>query len=99
MSPSDATQPVEDAAQEIQQYDNPPRTSRWRASITSFRDDFMGKEGKEWKGSPWRHTLGIVLLLITVVLWTTSNFLASVSCLLSLSHVKRRLCSVFAEQV
>jgi hypothetical protein len=39
----------------------------------------MGKKGGEWKGSPWRHTLGIVLLLVTVVLWTTSNFLASVS--------------------
>jgi hypothetical protein len=57
----------------------PPRTSRWRASITSFRDDFMGREGKEWKGSPWRHTLGVALLCVTVVLWTTSNFLASVS--------------------
>ena len=26
----------------------------------------------------WRHTIGIVLLLTTVVLWTASNFLASV---------------------
>ena len=26
-----------------------------------------------------RHTLGIILLLVTVVLWTASNFLASVS--------------------
>ena len=26
-----------------------------------------------------RHTLGIILLLTTVVLWTASNFLASVS--------------------
>lgn len=26
----------------------------------------------------WRHTIGIVLLLATVVLWTASNFLASV---------------------
>lgn len=39
----------------------------------------MDKEGGKWERSPWRHTLGIVLLLFTVVLWTTSNFLASVS--------------------
>ena len=26
----------------------------------------------------WRHTIGIVLLLVTVILWTASNFLASV---------------------
>lgn len=26
----------------------------------------------------WRHTIGIILLLATVVLWTASNFLASV---------------------
>lgn len=29
-----------------------------------------------------RRTLGIILLLTTVLLWTASNFLASVSCLL-----------------
>lgn len=35
----------------------------------------------EGKMSPrWRHTLGITLLLVTVLLWTASNFLASVSC-------------------
>jgi hypothetical protein len=27
-----------------------------------------------------RHTLGLILLLVVVVLWTTSNFLGSVSC-------------------
>lgn len=26
----------------------------------------------------WRHTIGITLLLATVILWTASNFLASV---------------------
>lgn len=31
-----------------------------------------------------RHTLGIILLLATVILWTASNFLASVSCVLEL---------------
>lgn len=28
----------------------------------------------------WRHTVGIALLLATVVMWTASNFLASVGC-------------------
>jgi hypothetical protein len=31
------------------------------------------------QGNNFRHTLGIGLLLVTVVLWTASNFLASVS--------------------
>ena len=30
------------------------------------------------KLNKWRHTLGILLLLLTVFLWTASNFLASV---------------------
>ncbi|KAF2762822.1 hypothetical protein EJ05DRAFT_459628 [Pseudovirgaria hyperparasitica] len=30
-----------------------------------------------WKSAKWRHTLGIACLMTTVVLWTTSNFLAS----------------------
>lgn len=33
-----------------------------------------------------RHTLGIIFLLITVVLWTTSNFLASVGQIVQTSH-------------
>lgn len=64
-----------------QPYIHPPLTTRWRASITSFRNDFLDKDGGKWERSPWRHSLGIVLLLFTVVLWTTSNFLASVSLL------------------
>ncbi|KAE9969930.1 hypothetical protein EG328_006611 [Venturia inaequalis] len=60
-----------------QPYIHPPLTTRWRASITSFRNDFLDKDGGKWERSPWRHSLGIVLLLFTVVLWTTSNFLAS----------------------
>ena len=34
----------------------------------------------------WRHTIGIILLLATVVLWTASNFLASVRSLVDGSH-------------
>ena len=33
-----------------------------------------------------RHTLGIILLLTTVVLWTASSFLASVSLLLEMGR-------------
>jgi len=61
-------------------YENPLHASSILSSIASFRDEFTS--GKSWKGSGFRHTLGIVLLLITVVLWTASNFLASVSLLL-----------------
>lgn len=71
--------PQQTPSEELQPYIHPALTTRWRASITSFRDDFMDKEGTRWERSPWRHTLGIVLLLFTVVMWTTSNFLASVS--------------------
>lgn len=38
-------------------------------------------EGKRPR-SRWRHAIGIMLLLATVFLWTTSNFLASVRLLL-----------------
>ena len=38
-------------------------------------------EGKKSQHSQWRHTMGIILLLATVVLWTASNFLSSVSLL------------------
>lgn len=30
-------------------------------------------------GGVWRHTIGIMFLLATVIMWTVSNFLASVS--------------------
>ncbi|OCK93130.1 uncharacterized protein K441DRAFT_613317 [Cenococcum geophilum 1.58] len=42
------------------------------ASIVS-----LWSEGKKSQHSKWRHTLGIILLLATVVLWTASNFLSS----------------------
>ncbi|KAF2490142.1 vacuolar membrane protein [Lophium mytilinum] len=34
-------------------------------------------EGKQPQPGRWRHTVGIILLLATVFLWTASNFLAS----------------------
>ncbi len=40
-------------------------------------DESAGRIKKIW-GIP-RWTLGILLLLVTVVMWTSSNFLASVS--------------------
>jgi solute carrier family 35 protein F5 len=49
--------------------------SRASSLINSLRDDLSSK--KRWRHSRWRHTLGILLLLCTVCLWTTSNFLAS----------------------
>jgi hypothetical protein len=42
----------------------------------------MWSEGKRKMNGKLRHAIGIALLLATVFLWTTSNFLASVS------HVK-----------
>jgi solute carrier family 35, member F5 len=46
------------------------------ASVVSAWDDGQIQESKPW--SRIRHTVGIVLLLATVFLWTASNFLASV---------------------
>jgi hypothetical protein len=53
------------------------RAASFMSSVASFRSD-MGDEDK-WRRSRWRHPLGITLLLVTVFLWTGSNFLASVS--------------------
>jgi hypothetical protein len=49
-----------------------PSSSRSRMSISK------GKEEKRTLGGLARRTLGIILLLSTVFLWTVSNFLASV---------------------
>jgi len=56
-----------------------------RLSMSSFRSQATFKSGG-FKASIGlanvaRRTLGIFLLLVTVFLWTTSNFLASVSLL------------------
>ena len=37
---------------------------------------FMGWKGKQW--AKWRRIVGLLLLFLTVFLWTVSNFLASV---------------------
>lgn len=38
-----------------------------------------------------KHTLGMLLLVLVVFLWTTSNFLGSVRCPLLLSHSDHRI--------
>jgi solute carrier family 35 protein F5 len=43
-------------------------------SLTSFTTI---SKSQQLATAKWRHTLGIILLLITVLLWTTSSFLAS----------------------
>ncbi|PVI04271.1 hypothetical protein DM02DRAFT_716407 [Periconia macrospinosa] len=58
-----------------------PETLRYSAEIESpIRSPAsvvsVWTEGKKPRGR-WRHAIGIVLLLCTVFLWTTSNFLAS----------------------
>ncbi|KAF2432460.1 hypothetical protein EJ08DRAFT_669481 [Tothia fuscella] len=60
-----------------ERYDSasPSRADSILSSIASIRSDLSS--AKKWRHSRWRHTLGIILLLATVVLWTASNFLAS----------------------
>ena len=50
-----------------------PESSSQRTANTSGSSTGHGRGGR----AKWRHTLGITLLLVTVVLWTASNFLAS----------------------
>jgi hypothetical protein len=59
------------------------RAESFMSSVASFRDDVA--DAAKWRRSRWRHPLGIALLLVTVFLWTASNFLASV-CRLRSSH-------------
>jgi hypothetical protein len=64
-----------------------PQTSRaasFMSSAASFRSD-LG-DADRWATSRWRHPLGIALLLVTVFLWTGSNFLASVGLTLPCTH-------------
>jgi solute carrier family 35 protein F5 len=55
------------------------------SSASSGWDEDEREEEKKWLGR-WsgkvRHAVGITLLLATVLLWTASNFLASVRCVL-----------------
>jgi hypothetical protein len=39
---------------------------------------FMGWKGKAGDWAKWRRIVGLLLLFLTVFLWTVSNFLASV---------------------
>jgi hypothetical protein len=39
---------------------------------------FLGWKGKAGDWAKWRRLVGILLLFLTVFLWTVSNFLASV---------------------
>lgn len=39
---------------------------------------FLGWKGKAGSWAKWRRLVGILLLFLTVFLWTVSNFLASV---------------------
>jgi hypothetical protein len=55
----------------------PSRAESFMSSMASFRSDLT--DSTKWRNSRWRHPLGIALLLVTVFLWTASNFLASVS--------------------
>jgi hypothetical protein len=57
-------------------YSAPLRSASMLSSISNFGNDLSTAKAKGH--SKWRHTVGIILLLITVILWTTSNFLASV---------------------
>ncbi len=54
-----------------------------RKSTDSSRSQILPEQrlpdGKKGLQGVWRHTIGIMLLLATVILWTASNFLASVS--------------------
>jgi hypothetical protein len=52
------------------------RAASFMSGVASFRSDVADAE--LWRRSRWRHPLGIALLLVTVFLWTGSNFLASV---------------------
>ena len=56
-------------------------TRRSTDSSRSLKSDHGRNELRQTPvRNAWRHTIGIILLLATVVLWTASNFLASVSC-------------------
>ena len=56
-------------------------THHTRRSGSSYRPSRGGRRFRAGVGlrNVARRTLGIILLLVTVVLWTGSNFLASVS--------------------
>ena len=58
----------------------PVETSRESTDARGLRRSFheTSDDSKKAFLGVWRHTIGIILVLVTVVLWTASNFLASV---------------------
>lgn len=55
----------------------PTLGARSASSVRSASHSLYSAWSEGKMPSQWRHTLGIALLLVTVVLWTASNFLAS----------------------
>ena len=76
-------------------HDAPP--SPWKVPPVGGIGSGIGGSGAKRKLAAWglaRRTLGICLLLVTVLLWTVSNFLASVSS--SSSHFGQAAIIVYA---
>jgi hypothetical protein len=74
---TDRLEPLEEDARRAA--GSPSSAESLLSSIASMQSDFQSSA--RWRHSKWRHPLGIFLLLVTVFLWTASNFLASVSSL------------------
>ncbi|EKG15621.1 hypothetical protein MPH_07056 [Macrophomina phaseolina MS6] len=55
----------------------PALGARSASSVRSTSHSLYSAWSEGKMPSQWRHTLGIALLLVTVILWTASNFLAS----------------------
>lgn len=52
---------------------------------------FLGWKGKHATWAKWRRIVGLLLLFLTVFLWTVSNFLASVrTCPLNLGYQEKK---------
>jgi solute carrier family 35 protein F5 len=67
-------------------FEQDPIYSPNRMGSGGWEEGMNGMNGKKERAQQrWgnmRHAVGILLLLLTVFLWTASNFLASVSCVL-----------------
>ena len=77
-----APMPGDRVAVPISEYQSRDQTSSRRSHTLSFSErniPLLSNRKMFSLGGIARHTLGIGLLLITVVLWTASSFLASVS--------------------
>lgn len=69
--------PVPTSHSEDSQEGRRPIDSSWSQRLPRTHDKRPPPHQKPL-GGVWRHTIGIILLLATVFLWTASNFLASV---------------------